>query len=260
MYVFEIEKEIKNELNRIKQVVPFIPKEIFLHKRAENKWSRKEIIGHLIDSASYNLKRFNEIQIDEGVYEVTSYPQDELVKTNDYQYLDLKSLLTLIEALNTQIIQVVKHINPKDYSKAILAYDEQKDLQWLIEDYVEHLRYHTNQIVDTEGISLEEIPVHITLEKARAQLKTSPDEFIKLLEFSDLEIEFYQPQGLDKQTPHERDELYIISSGSGTFVLEDKEIPIQTHDVLFVKAHEDHRFINFTSDFSTWVIFYGLNR
>jgi mannose-6-phosphate isomerase-like protein (cupin superfamily) len=59
------------------------------------------------------------------------------------------------------------------------------------------------------------------------------------------------------QTPHEQDELYVVFSGSGEFLLNGERMNFTAGDVLFVPAGVEHRFENFSDDFVTWVIFYG---
>ena len=81
-----------------------------LRRPAPDKWSKQEILGHLIDSALNNLKRFTEIQFLPQPYSVISYRQNELVTVNDYQNLSLGHLLDLWQALNRQIVLVVKNI------------------------------------------------------------------------------------------------------------------------------------------------------
>ncbi len=58
----------------------------------------------------------------------------------------------------------------------------------------------------------------------------------------------------DSQTPHERDEIYVIAAGSGEFEINQAIQPVETGEVLFVPARVEHRFLNFTDDFATWVI------
>ncbi|MFM7402804.1 MAG: cupin domain-containing protein [Erythrobacter sp.] len=67
----------------------------------------------------------------------------------------------------------------------------------------------------------------------------------------------YAPRDRDTQTPHDQDEIYIIASGCGRFELSGKQIPFAPGDILFVKAGEPHCFVQFTSDFATWVMFWG---
>ena len=61
----------------------------------------------------------------------------------------------------------------------------------------------------------------------------------------------------DPQRPHEQDELYIVISGSGTFVKGAERRPFQAGDVIFVEAGVPHRFEGFDSGFATWVVFWG---
>ena len=56
---------------------------------------------------------------------------------------------------------------------------------------------------------------------------------------------------------NDKDELYVIISGTGTFIRENESYSFQAHDVLFVPAFQEHRFVNFSDDFQVWVIFYG---
>lgn len=78
-----------------------------------------------------------------------------------------------------------------------------------------------------------------------------------LLEHGTLELGFYKPDRVDRQSPHERDEVYIVQSGSGRFVLGDSRRPFEPGEALFVPAGADHRFEDFSDDFAAWVIFYG---
>ena len=78
-----------------------------------------------------------------------------------------------------------------------------------------------------------------------------------LLEHGTLELGYYKPDAVDPQDPHDRDEVYIVQSGSGHFVVEDDRQPFQAGDALFVPAFVVHRFEDFTDDFAAWVIFYG---
>lgn len=70
-------------------------------------------------------------------------------------------------------------------------------------------------------------------------------------------VELYVPGPIDTQQPHDRDELYVIVSGSGTFERGTERVRFGPHDVLFVPAGLPHRFVDFTPGFRTWVVFYG---
>jgi mannose-6-phosphate isomerase-like protein (cupin superfamily) len=72
-----------------------------------------------------------------------------------------------------------------------------------------------------------------------------------------MRVGLYSPKTIDDQNTHTQDELYIIVSGSGWFVRGDERVRFAPQDVLFVPAGTLHRFEDFTSDFATWVVFWG---
>ena len=120
-----------------------------LRKPAPDKWSKKEILGHLIDSAINNLKRFTEIQFLPQPYFVIAYRQNELVIINDYQNLPLDHLFDLWQALNRQIVFVVKNIAAEKLNYAVDPQYENKEMKtfgWIICDYVAHMEHHFRQI------------------------------------------------------------------------------------------------------------------
>jgi mannose-6-phosphate isomerase-like protein (cupin superfamily) len=78
-----------------------------------------------------------------------------------------------------------------------------------------------------------------------------------LLEHGTLEIEIYAPRGTDPQKPHDRDEVYFVVSGRGEFLNGSNRERFGPGDVLFVPAHEEHRFESFSEDLVVWVMFYG---
>lgn len=118
-------------------------------KPAAGKWSRQEILGHLIDSAINNLKRFTEIQFAEQPYYIQSYRQNELVIVNNYNHLEVEHLIQLWQSLNQQIIYVVEKMPADKLNyKVDPQYDnhEMKTLGWIICDYVAHLEHHMRQL------------------------------------------------------------------------------------------------------------------
>jgi mannose-6-phosphate isomerase-like protein (cupin superfamily) len=97
----------------------------------------------------------------------------------------------------------------------------------------------------------------LTIKDSLQQLSQHHGTFIKLFSHGTLEVEIYKPEKVDLQKPHTRDEVYVISTGAGEFVCGNEKESVGAGDVLFVPAGMEHRFLNFTGDFSAWVFFYG---
>ena len=74
-------------------------------------------------------------------------------------------------------------------------------------------------------------------------------DFTGLFRHGTLEIEIFQPQEVDLQQPHDKDELYFIATGSGFFEHGGERQAVEPGDLLFVAAGERHRFVEFTADF-----------
>jgi hypothetical protein len=117
-------------------------------KPKPGKWSRKELLGHLVDSAGTNLRRFVYAQYKQK--EKIVYYQDEWVKYQNYQKADTGEIILLWKLLNLQIIRTMenmpeeKHGNVCDTGKEA---PELHSLSFLMEDYVVHLNYHLRQIL-----------------------------------------------------------------------------------------------------------------
>jgi mannose-6-phosphate isomerase-like protein (cupin superfamily) len=99
---------------------------------------------------------------------------------------------------------------------------------------------------------------HFTLDGIVPRLPDdAPFRFHYALRHGSMKIGLYAPRGADTQTPHAQDELYIVVSGTGAFVKNGARTDFAPHDAIFVEAGAEHRFVDFTDDFSAWVIFWG---
>jgi len=97
----------------------------------------------------------------------------------------------------------------------------------------------------------------LTIANALQNLEGEEAPFKELFNHGSLNIEIYKPNGVDLQQPHSRDEIYVIASGSGFFINGKSRERFEKGEVLFVPAGVEHRFEDFTENFSTWVFFYG---
>jgi hypothetical protein len=118
-------------------------------KPVPEKWAKKEILGHLIDSAQVNLERFVRCTYEENFKLI--YWQNEWVATKHYQETDIKEILDLWVLTNRQIIRVLSNY-PTDRLQARCDTDRDgvklNTVEFLAADYVRHMRHHLGQIVE----------------------------------------------------------------------------------------------------------------
>jgi mannose-6-phosphate isomerase-like protein (cupin superfamily) len=93
--------------------------------------------------------------------------------------------------------------------------------------------------------------------EARAREVADGELSVTMFTHGTASIEYYAPRGADRQRPHRQDEIYVVASGTGTFVCGEARTAFEPLDVLFAPAGIVHRFEDFTDDFGTWVLFYG---
>jgi mannose-6-phosphate isomerase-like protein (cupin superfamily) len=72
-----------------------------------------------------------------------------------------------------------------------------------------------------------------------------------------MSVGLYAPSGVDPQTPHKRDEIYIVQAGTGRLIIDGVAHSFRAGDVFFVASGVEHRFEQFSADFATWVVFWG---
>jgi len=117
-------------------------------KLTPNKWSKKEILGHLIDSGIHNYQRFTEIQFEDKPFVIKPYNQNKLVVVNDYHNANIYELIGLWLSINRRIIRILKLQTGKTLKYEIIIDGSYNNLKFLIKDYLEHMKHHINQIVN----------------------------------------------------------------------------------------------------------------
>ncbi|HET9029845.1 MAG TPA: cupin domain-containing protein [Candidatus Aquilonibacter sp.] len=103
----------------------------------------------------------------------------------------------------------------------------------------------------------EEHGAHVSLARALSSNPAAGNLAAEMMRRGSVDLEFYSPHLVDLQQPHERDELYVVARGTGVLEVDAERFRFKTGDVLFVPAYAEHRFVEFSDDFGTWVLFYG---
>ena len=102
----------------------------------------------------------------------------------------------------------------------------------------------------------------IALATAKVAAPESGRRSSLLMKHGTMTLRYYAPEGVDPQTPHTQDEVYIVASGRGTVMSGPSEDKLERKafapgDAIFVPAGHAHRFVDFSADFGTWVVFWG---
>jgi len=127
-----------------------IPEDKMTYKSSPSKWSKKEIIGHLADSAQNNIRRFIVAQYEESPKIV--YNQDQWVALSGYQQYDTASLIALWQSLNKHMVVILKKIS-KEMSQRHCQTENLHTIEWLAEDYIKHLEHHLHQVLELEPVA-----------------------------------------------------------------------------------------------------------
>ena len=109
-------------------------------------WSHKQVIGHLIDSASNNHQRFVRASL-QGSLEFPGYDQDGCVRVQAVQTAPWPMLVTLWTNYNLYLAHVIANLPASQLEAACrIGMDEPVTLRFLAEDYLTHLLHHLGQI------------------------------------------------------------------------------------------------------------------
>ena len=143
--IYSIER-LEQILNTIPQLLRAIDENEMQFKSSPDKWSKKQILGHLIDSASINHHRFVRGQF-EDVPEI-SYDQDKWNDHSYYQQIDTKQIIDLWTVYNRQILEITKRIPSGHWQRMIRVKDDRFTLEFILSDYVHHMEHHLRQVVN----------------------------------------------------------------------------------------------------------------
>lgn len=144
-----ITDELRQIVDEYANKISSIPDNVFSAKLTPNKWSKKEVLGHLIDSAHNNLRRFIT-----GQYELVPphiiYDQDFWVEANDYTFSKREDVVALWKLMNERICVVLSTMPQQNYLRTCntgKGSEQLHSLEFLAVDYVKHLKHHINQII-----------------------------------------------------------------------------------------------------------------
>lgn len=127
------------------------------YRKTKNSWSRKEILGHLVDSAQVNFHRFIQSQFKSNLV-FDPYEQNRWVKLQNYNSRDWQEIISIWKSFNLHIVRLLENIDAEKQNKLTANHNfdiicwklvekgTQSSLGYLIEDYIGHLEHHLDQI------------------------------------------------------------------------------------------------------------------
>jgi hypothetical protein len=146
--MIELANELRAEMERAVPRLGGLGEAEAARERGAGKWVKKEVLGHLIDSAANNHQRFVRAQAADPLV-WPGYEQTAWVAANAYRGRAWSDLVELWAALNRQVAQVIEHVPAARLAtRCVIGGNEPVTLEWLMRDYLRHLRHHLGQILD----------------------------------------------------------------------------------------------------------------
>ena len=149
-------REVTKRLNYLIEALPIRVKQFQeqdFSAQLSNKWSKKEILGHLCDSATNNHHRFIKIQLERQPFVVVPYNQNNWVLIQNYQAIPIFEIVCFWTTLNRHIVSIISEI-PEDKLLYLCDIGNNKSitLTELIQDYLRHMDHHLRQIFGTSDL------------------------------------------------------------------------------------------------------------
>ena len=154
-----VSEEMREIIDRLAYLIQAVPMRVNQFAEQEfseqllSKWSKKEILGHLCDSATNNHHRFIKIQFERQPVVIVPYNQNNWVLIQDYQGIPLDEIVRLWTILNRHIVRVISKI-PDGKLLYVCDIGDNKSitLSELIQDYLRHMDHHLRQIFGTSDL------------------------------------------------------------------------------------------------------------
>jgi hypothetical protein len=142
----KVAKTFRDEVDQLRDTLAEVSPDLGNIEWRVGGWTRKQIVGHLLDSAANNRQRFVRASID-GSYAGPTYGQDAWVAAHGYAHQSWKTLVEWWNVEHDILVAVVERI-PEERLDALCAVDGESPvtLRYLIEDYTRHQFWHFNQI------------------------------------------------------------------------------------------------------------------
>ena len=146
--MLKVAEELRGTVDRAMPLLEEITDDNASIATAPGKWSRKEILGHLIDSAGNNQQKFVRL-METPQLDFVGYHQNHWVDSQKYNAADWRGLIALWRGFNMHIAHIIEHVEPGALANSITIDDDggPYTLEFIMTDYVRHMEHHLSQIL-----------------------------------------------------------------------------------------------------------------
>ena len=144
-------KRLRNLIHEIPPRLSNLPPSQVERKPSPTKWSPKEELGHLLDSAANNHQRIVRTQLEDKP-KMPGYDGNAWVDLHGYQQRNWQEMVELWRALNEQLLAAAAAVPEPAWSRTCtIAGSQPLTLKFVFEDYIEHMIHHLKHI----GIAMD---------------------------------------------------------------------------------------------------------
>jgi DinB superfamily len=150
--MYEVAQNIREIVAKVAPLLRAMPMYRVSDKPKLEKWSHKEIIGHLVDSACNNQQKFVRTMAQPHL-DFVGYEQNHWVEAQHYQRMDWRVLVDFWASYNLHIAHIIAHVEISKLSHTISINGSEKfTLRFIMSDYAQHLTHHLKQILPDAGL------------------------------------------------------------------------------------------------------------
>jgi hypothetical protein len=146
-----IVKEMRPQIQEWESRLLGLPENMISNRRNSQQRTIRQIVGHMVDSASNNTQRIIHLQYDPSPCRFPDYANlgnnDRWIAIQNYQKENWRDLLQLWKYTNLHVLHVMQQIDPEKLSNIwISALDQKITLEAMVNDFPRHFKLHLREI------------------------------------------------------------------------------------------------------------------
>jgi hypothetical protein len=150
--MYEVAQNIRDIVDKVSPLLRALPMSRVAEKPRPEKWSKKEILGHLVDSACNNQQKFVRTMAQPNL-DFVGYEQNHWVEAQHYQRMNWQVLVDFWASYNLHIAHIIEHVEISKLDHTISINGSEKfTLRFIMSDYAQHLTHHLKQILPDAGL------------------------------------------------------------------------------------------------------------